>query len=283
MLRSKLNKKINKSIGSFKRQLADFKIKKFQPKIEFTFDFKNYTLKTVSNLEEFVEVLGLRHEVFKKSYDIDMKYPDIDFDKYDTKGDHIILIDKTYNKIEGTYRLLCSKFTDNLYTESEFSLETFKKINGVKLELGRACVHEDYRNGTTISLIWRGLARYLVESNADYLMGVTSVHTTKKDTAMQMLKYLQPEGHNNPYSIKPKGDYLFFTLDDYQEKEIITDENVASLMPPLMKSYISAGAKVQGLPALDKDFNCTDYFTILDMENLNPSYHRRYIEPWINN
>lgn len=280
MIRRKINNKLSQSIGAFKRKLADTKIKKFEPKIQFSFDFKNYTLKTVSNIDEFIEVLQLRHTVFKKSYNIDMEFSDIDFDKYDLKGDHIILIDNENNKIVGTYRLLCSKFTDQFYTESEFDLSTFKKIEGIKLELGRACIHENYRNGTSISLVWRGLARYLVESKADYLMGVTSVHTTEKLTAMKMLEQLQPEGLMNPHNIDPLKDFLFFSEDEYNNEDLSAVDKVTDLVPPLMKSYISAGAVVQGLPALDQHFNCTDYFTILKMTGLNQSYFNRYIKPW---
>ncbi len=283
MIRSKLNSKLSQSIGAFKRKLADQQIKKFEPKIEFSFDFKNYTLKTVSSIDEFIEVLQLRHSVFKKSYNIDMEFSDIDFDKYDLKGDHIILIDNEKNIIVGTYRLLCSSFTDNFYTESEFDLAQFKTIEGIKLELGRACIHEDYRTGTSISLIWRGLARYLVESKADYLMGVTSVHTTEKLTAMKMLEQLQPLGLTNPHNIYPLKDFLFFNEEQFKSQDLSQIESVVGLVPPLMKSYISAGASVQGLPALDKHFNCTDYFTILKMTDLNQSYFNRYIKPWQDN
>src|SRR5947208_12946318 len=38
-------------------------------------------------------------------------------------------------------------------------------------------------------------------------------------------------------------------------------------LPALLRSYLHAGAKVYGWPALDLDFACTDLLTILDWKH----------------
>ena len=48
------------------------------------------------------------------------------------------------------------------------------------------------------------------------------------------------------------------------------------LLPPLLRSYLQAGSKVHGAPALDKDFQCIDLLTILDLRSVQGSYARRY-------
>jgi putative hemolysin len=50
------------------------------------------------------------------------------------------------------------------------------------------------------------------------------------------------------------------------------------LIPPLLRSYFSAGSKVYGQPALDVEFKCIDFITILDMEQISSSYKRRYFK-----
>ncbi|MEZ4872031.1 MAG: GNAT family N-acetyltransferase [Bdellovibrionales bacterium] len=77
----------------------------------------------------------------------------MDFDQFDLLGDHILVKDTTTGNAVGTYRLMCSLFTDDFYSETEFHMEDFIKVFGTKLELGCACIHPDYRSGATINLV----------------------------------------------------------------------------------------------------------------------------------
>ncbi len=47
------------------------------------------------------------------------------------------------------------------YSENEFDLSAIKKLPGGKLELGRSCVHKEYRQGNMVSLLWAGIAKLL--------------------------------------------------------------------------------------------------------------------------
>jgi putative hemolysin len=50
------------------------------------------------------------------------------------------------------------------------------------------------------------------------------------------------------------------------------------MLPPLLLSYINAGAKVIGKPAFDQDFNCLDFLTILKLQDLRSSFKKRYFK-----
>lgn len=56
--------------------------------------------------------------------------------------DHLIIIEKETadepKRSFGTYRMLCSQFTDRFYSETEFKIDAFLQVPGIKLELGRA-------------------------------------------------------------------------------------------------------------------------------------------------
>ena len=54
-------------------------------------------------------------------------------------------------------------------------------------------------------------------------------------------------------------------------------EDVAELVPPLLRSYLRAGAKISKVPALDEDFHCADFFTVLDLVDCNPVFMGRYV------
>jgi putative hemolysin len=49
-------------------------------------------------------------------------------------------------------------------------------------------------------------------------------------------------------------------------------------MPPLLKAYLSLGAKACGEPYWDREFNCADVFMLLNVSDLNPRYARHFLE-----
>ena len=103
----------------------------------------------------------------------------VDSDPFDEVCEHLVVIDtsKSKNYVVGTYRLFI-KLQDDLsnkyYTETEFDISNLKKANYKILEAGRSCVHPNYRDGRIIRLLWRGLASYISQTKADYIIGCAS-------------------------------------------------------------------------------------------------------------
>lgn len=245
----------------------------FRPKIYFDIEMEKYRIKTAENISELYSVFVLRYQNFIDSKKGIIKYFHLDVDEYDFGSDHIIIMDKTKkNKIVGTYRVRTSVFNDSLYSESEFNLDEFKKLPGIKMELGRACIDPLYRNGTTIDLLWKGIAKYSMAVNARYLCGCSSIKTQCPQESLEFLQYFRQIGvYSADHSIIPHSQFNM-NLDDQAKCELELDKK----LPPLLKTYIKAGAKVYGHPALDRDFECIDFFTILDFNQLTPVYHKRY-------
>jgi putative hemolysin len=248
----------------------------FQPKIRIQFDKGNFTIKTVENWSELEQVLRLRHEVFHKEF-IGQTLPlGMDFDRYDPLGDHLVIMDKELGKIVGTYRLICSKFAQNFYTASEFSIEEFLKQPGTKLELSRACIHKDYRDGSVISLLWRGLVQYIQQSQSSFLFGCASIRSMDVAEVQSIYQYLNSKDFlSSEYGICPVPSYKMPGWKNVFEKGPGAEAGKA-LIPPLLNSYLRAGAKVFGEPALDSAFRCVDLFTVLNMEKITPLFERRY-------
>src|SRR3546814_14297283 len=48
-------------------------------------------------------------------------------------------------------------------------------------------------------------------------------------------------------------------------------------LPPLLKAYLSLGAKACGEAYWDRDFNCADVFMLLNVSDLNPRYTRHFL------
>jgi putative hemolysin len=262
---------VNMAFNSCRRVIDDFK-----PKIIMNIERGDYVIKTVDNADELEETLRLRHDVFYRELAGRALPFNLDMDDYDELCDHLVIKDGRNGQIVGTYRLICDCFSDNFYSEGEFDIRNIKILAGVKLELGRACIAKEYRNGKTILLLWQGLHEYIRKINARYLFGCASVSTTDLMKMAVLDSYLQKRYYTSPdirvvpnkkYRIKELAS-LVNVLDTYTDLKPKT----ARLIPSLLNSYLSLGAKICGEPAFDAEFKCMDYLTILDLGMVNQNY-----------
>ena len=198
----------------------------------------------------------------------------LDFDKFDLKADHILLLDKRSGKVIGTYRILSSDLVKHFYSEQEFQFEEFLQLPGLKLELGRACIHPDYRKSVAIHLVWKGLGRYAKLTNADYMFGCSSVKSQSKILLLDTLEQLGDSYSSQKFNVRPRFKYRFFL----EKNKLNLVENCKDLIPPLLSSYLKAGAIALGEPAYDRDFKCFDVFTCLNLKKLPLKYIKRYME-----
>lgn len=242
-------------------------------------------VRLAQNQLEIERTLALRYEIF--NLELQQGLPEShatqkDRDKYDLLCDHLIVVDEARdNRIVGTYRVLRSsvaKEHDGLYSENEFDLNGIYDLQGEAVEIGRSCVHPDYRDGSVISQLWIGLGMYLRDFNCRYLCGCGSIHTTDPVKASQIYAWLREKD----VLIEP--GFPATPLDEYKMEGFdanIQVEDMKALgkeIPPLIKGYIRAGSKIVGTPALDRVFGTTDFFILFDISEVDKRYGRHYYE-----
>lgn len=255
-------------------QLRWNKVYQFKAKINFQLEMGPYLIKTADSTEELIECFQLRHEVFNKEFR-GLTRQGMDFDRYDYFFDHLTIIHKPTQKIIGTYRLNCSKFSTESYTALEFELSALRFQIGHYLELGRACIQKEFRKGSVISLLWRGIAEYMNLSEASILFGCSSLKiNTARDAALVYKRLLDQNLITHNYLCKPTKDFTMHNFDKWHAEfsKGLSEEQqqeAESLIPSLLKSYIKLGAKVACEPAFDKDFDCIDMLTVLRKEDLS--------------
>jgi putative hemolysin len=263
-------------------QLRKNRVHKFQPKIEIFHDKGPFILKTATSSEELIEALRLRYQVFHREMVGKTKTRGLDVDEFDFACDHLIIQEKRSGLMIGTYRLNCSLFSNCFYSAQEFNLRRILQTPGVKLELGRACIHKDYRRGIIISLLWKGIAEYMSKSQSVLLFGCTSVQTENPREAALIYRYFEEKGRfQDAYLCPPTLDYSMPDLDLWIQKmssPLTPQERLAveDQIPSLCRAYLKAGAVLGGEPAYDPDFKCIDFLTILERENLNRALWRKY-------
>lgn len=250
---------------------SNFPLQDFKPKVQVYQSTEKFILKTAESPFELRQVLKLRHEVFYRELLDRSHSTNLDFDEFDSICDHLIIIDRKSRRIVGTYRMICSLFSDRFYSQGEFELDKVLSLPGNKLELGRACIAAEYRTGTIINLLWKGVAEYIRKTDTQYLFGCASVHTVDAVVASRLLALLRAKG------LAVDGLDVCPT-EKYQCKlpRVAADESLEKEIPGLIQSYISAGAKFYGEPALDVDFHCFDFFMMLKISEMSRLFKRRY-------
>ena len=250
--------------------------KDFSKRVPVSFTRGHFTVKTIESKRELWQVMTLRYEVFHREY-MNKRLPfGIDRDRFDTHADHLAIVDNRINKIVGTYRLISGERTSDFYSKTEFEISELLSRPGGKVELSRACIHKDYRNGAVITLLWRGIIDYLTTSGSRWLFGMGSVKTVDPEELTAVYNSLVADGAVDlSFNVRALDD---FKIDNFYERAKFVEHTDASrqMVPALLRSYIRAGAVIAGDPAIDLGFNCGDLFVILDVSKMSSTYNRKY-------
>ena len=239
----------------------------------------NLILKQAVSSSEVEAAMRLRFEVFNLELNEGLQesyLSGLDTDDYDSYCDHILVIDSSSDRIVGTYRLLPGSRVENgvgFYSENEFEMSSFKKLPGEKLELGRACVHKDYRGSTILNLMWAGIGRYIEINNVNFLFGCGSIHTVNPKIVSSIYSYFsQNYMAEDIFRVYPIKKIPGFDPGSGYDRSIISRH-----LPPLILSYLKIGARIAGEPALDEQFGVSDFLIILDREKIIDRYKKHYL------
>lgn len=211
--------------------------------VPIRYESDDYLVTTAQAPHELFKVLELRHQVFIEEWQGRRESHGLDVDEYDFMADHLMITCKRTNEVVGTYRMLSSHFASHFYSSQEFELDYFLRLPGVKLELGRACVHPNYRDGGSIDVLWKGLTQYIFKTKTEYLFGCSSVKSQDGGKISRLYQNLRASEHwSDAFHVRPTPEFLF---EDFNPlcSDALTHEEKRELMPPLLRSYLHAGAK----------------------------------------
>jgi len=214
----------------------------------------------------------LRYEVFALEMGAKLGATDdaLDQDEFDPFCDHLIVRDDDTTRVVGTYRILPphkARKLGKLYSENEFDLSRLTHLRPSLIEVGRSCVHADYRTGSAILLLWAGLAQYMKAAGYRHLIGCASAPLA--DGGMQAARL-----RDELQGFLASPEYRVFPRLPFPHERI--PRATGFDIPPLIKGYLRLGAKVCGEPAWDPDFNSADFLIWLSLDGLNQRYARHF-------
>jgi len=223
---------------------------------------------------EVKEAQRLRFKVFAEEMGANLAQNSegLDVDEFDAYCDHLLIRDQETLKVVGTYRVLPphkAQEIGRLYSDSEFDLTRLNHLRPKMVELGRSCVHADYRSGAVIMSLWSGLAQYMQKHQYEIMLGCASIPMADGGHfAASLYNSLSEE------QMAPTENHAFPRLPLPLDK---LNGGLDVEPPPLIKGYLKLGAKICSAPAWDPDFNTADLLTMLRLSEINPRYAKHFL------
>ncbi|MBN1142839.1 MAG: GNAT family N-acetyltransferase [Bacteroidales bacterium] len=229
-----------------------------------------YCVKLAETFDEIDSALRLRFEVFNLELNegLTSSYLSLrDEDQFDRQCHHLLVIEKNTREVVGTYRMQTYEMArkgHGFYAATEFEINRlgwFRLMQSV--ELGRACISSEHRNGRVLFLLWKGIGQYLQIHQKRYLFGCCSFASQDVIEGTLLMNTLIKRGcvRKTP-RINPRKAYKSYLN---KLKHAIYE---AKNTPPLMEMYFRYGAKVCSYPAIDREFKTIDYLVLLDLNEL---------------
>lgn len=247
-----------------------------------------FKLKLAETAADIQSAQRLRYEVFVAELGARGAAVDhasrLEKDRYDPFFDHLLLLDrnrKTDDRVVGVYRLMRPEQAERagqFYSEDEYDLGALKRSGRRMLELGRSCVHADYRGGMAMYELWSGLSDYVARHDIEVLFGVASFPGTDIAALAQPLSFLHHR-HLAPPELRvtaraPGGQRMDLVPPD------ALDRRAAMLATPaLIKAYLRLGGFVGQGAWVDHAFNTTDVCLVMDTARLNARQRDIYSRP----
>lgn len=209
-----------------------------------------------------------------------------EFCPFDAICDHILIIDhdaktakgRTKPKVVATCRLLrgeVARAHGGFCTQGEFYLDTLLARHAGKriVEIGRACVAQDYRKTKGVELLWRGVWAYIAHHRIDVLLGCASFPGRDPQAHATQLGFLHhfappPEAMRVSPVAGRRAEVAL------PAKEEIEQRRAAAALPPLIKAYLRLGATFGDGAVIDHQFGTVDVFTLLTVDMMRERFQR---------
>jgi putative hemolysin len=224
--------------------------------------------------EDLTECQRLRYNVFNVELGEGLSTSvrcKLDIDPFDSFCDHLMVRDLETGKLVGTYRLQTGGVArKNLgyYGDQIFDFSVYERVRKEVLELGRACVHVDFRNIMVLHALWKGIAVYATRNDSRYLIGCSSISSQDENHGAAMYASLQDK-----YLVEPP----LRTAPHPGHECRASGELVEAGRPPrLFRAYLEISGRICGPPAIDREFKTIDFLTVVDLAKLPDRVRSRF-------
>lgn len=243
-----------------------------------------FEIRLTRDADDIAAAQRLRYEVFYEEMAAlpteAMAAARLDFDQFDNLCDHLMVFDRHRpegQQVVGTYRLMrqpIAKLHGGFYSQSEYDLSPLlNKVGDMPglMELGRSCVHPDYRTNATVQLLWRGIATYIADHGIQYLFGCASFPGVEPKDHATALSYLHHH-HRAPEDMRVRALPERYVDMNMMAADAIDPRKALMGLPPLIKGYLRLGCYIGDGAVIDPQFGTVDVFILLPISRIADRY-----------
>jgi len=219
---------------------------------------------------------ALRHAAFRAGQPGAAK-TGLDVDAFDAICTHVLVEEIRNGTLVACFRLLpltggCE--ISRSYSAQFYDLEALSAYPGRMVEMGRFCIHPDWRDADILRVAWGAMTAYVDREGVEMLFGCSSFYGTEAEGHLDAFAMLK-EAHLAPKRWLPRvkaPDVFRFAQKLRRTKP---DARRAMLgMPPLLRTYLMMGGWVSDHAVVDRDLNTLHVFTGLEIAAIPPARAR---------
>ncbi len=196
----------------------------------------------------------------------------IDEDRFDAHCEHLLVRDLDANAIVATYRILSPErawAAGGYHAELAFDLDMLRLLRERMVEIGRTCIHPDYRPGFVTTVLWASLSRFLIERGYDYVLATASLSIVDGGHRAASVCRALAESHASPIDLRAR------------PRERLPVEHLRDALavatPPMLQAYLDLGAWICGEPALDPESNVAVVPLLLPLARMRARHAREFL------
>jgi len=237
-----------------------------------------YRARLSSAAEDIEAAQRLRYLAFVSDPDAASRSCGLDIDEFDAPCLHVLVEDAKSGTLVCCYRLLVisdGRQIDRTYSAQFYELSALETFDAPMLEMGRFCIHPEWKDPDILRLAWAMMTRVVDDSGIEMLFGCSSFHGTDAKAYYDAFAMLR-DRHLAPKRWLPKvkaPDVFRFA----RRLRRAPDAKRAMLtMPPLLRSYLFMGGWVSDHAVVDRNLGTLHVFTGLEIRAI-PSARKQLL------
>jgi len=232
-----------------------------------------YTVRIANDREDIAAAQRLRYMAFVSEAGAQLREDGLDADDFDALCHHVLIEDRKSGQLVCCFRFLDLKDGGDIgksYSAQYYGLDRLATYKGRMVEMGRFCVHPEWRDADILRVAWGAMTTYVDDNAVDMLFGCSSFHGTDwavHADALAMLKHR----HLGPKGLLPhvKAPNVFKFAARLRRKP--NAKRAALAMPPLLKTYLMMGGWVSDHAVVDRDLGTMHVFTGVEISAIPPA------------
>ncbi len=175
-------------------------------------------------------------------------------------------------EVVGSTRLLLqddASLAGMFCAETGFDLDKILKLPGRFMEIGRHCIHADYRHGAVMRLLWDGIIRQMLINDIDHLLVCANLPMDEGGAYARAIIAQMPIQHFTPKHLRATPRLPL--------PAVGTSITLPRTLPAQLAAYLRIGARICGDACWDPVFDCADVLVLMHHEQLMPHYAGHFL------